>query len=170
MCDSGQDTGVAAVCGRSLDHVPDSRSPAIDAGDDSACGATDQRGVKRPLDGQNDGAVACDIGAYERVFVDPGLTLAIALNQPSYGPGDTLAVDVTAANPTGPETPADVYLGFMLPASAGPPLGCAGGDAKFPRLAEHVSVPAALPTTFVDDLILTICRARPQGTTQCSSR
>jgi hypothetical protein len=36
-----------------------SGSPAIDAGDDSACPATDQRGVTRPQ------GAACDIGAYE---------------------------------------------------------------------------------------------------------
>jgi hypothetical protein len=35
------------------------RSPALDAGDDSACPPTDQRGVTRPQ------GVACDIGAFE---------------------------------------------------------------------------------------------------------
>ena len=34
-------------------------SPAIDAGDDAVCPATDQRGVARPQ------GAACDIGAYE---------------------------------------------------------------------------------------------------------
>ena len=41
-------------------------SPAIDAGDDSACPPTDQRGVARPQ------GLACDIGAFELV---PKLTL-----------------------------------------------------------------------------------------------
>lgn len=42
-------------------------SPAIDAGDPAAggCPTTDQRGVTRPLDGNLDGVVACDIGAIE---------------------------------------------------------------------------------------------------------
>jgi cysteine-rich repeat protein len=46
-------------------------SPAIDAGDNASCPATDQRGVPRPF------GAACDIGAYERAAcgngqADPG--------------------------------------------------------------------------------------------------
>ena len=46
-------------------------SPAIDAVPEgvNACGTevvTDQRGVERPLDGDGDDVLACDIGAYEK--------------------------------------------------------------------------------------------------------
>ena len=40
-------------------------SPAIDAGDNADCPATDQRGEPRPQDGDGDGQPICDIGAFE---------------------------------------------------------------------------------------------------------
>lgn len=42
-----------------------SGSAAIDAGDNAACPAIDQRGWLRPLDGDEDGAAICDVGAHE---------------------------------------------------------------------------------------------------------
>ncbi len=44
-----------------------SGSPAIDAGDNSTCPSTDQRGVARPQDGDGNGSAICDVGAYEFV-------------------------------------------------------------------------------------------------------
>jgi CSLREA domain-containing protein len=47
-------------------------SPAIDTGTNDECFATDQRGVIRPQDGDNNGSAICDLGAYERE--DPNAT------------------------------------------------------------------------------------------------
>ena len=51
--------------GSTLTHLLLPDSPAIDAGDNSACAATDQRGVSRPIDGNNVPGAVCDIGAVE---------------------------------------------------------------------------------------------------------
>ena len=41
-------------------------SPAIDRAANITCEVTDQRGVARPQDGDSNGSVICDIGAFER--------------------------------------------------------------------------------------------------------
>lgn len=42
-------------------------SPAVDAGNNQACPASDQRGQSRPIDGNGDLLARCDLGAYEFV-------------------------------------------------------------------------------------------------------
>lgn len=51
--------------GNTWTHALLTGSPAIDAGDNVACPATDQRGGIRPVDGDGDNDPVCDIGAYE---------------------------------------------------------------------------------------------------------
>src|SRR5205085_4744977 len=46
-------------------HALPASSPAVDAGDNSACPQTDQRGLTRPFDGNFDGIAICDVGAFE---------------------------------------------------------------------------------------------------------
>ena len=46
-------------------YLPLEGSPVIDAGDNISCPATDQRGFRRPGDGDGDGLEICDIGSVE---------------------------------------------------------------------------------------------------------
>lgn len=51
--------------GSTLNHALGSSSPALDTGDNGSCASTDQRGVTRPIDGNNNSTATCDMGAFE---------------------------------------------------------------------------------------------------------
>src|SRR5438105_4377344 len=96
----------------------------------------------------------------------PPPTLGIALNSHTFTTGNVLRLDLTVANPLGPLS-ADIYVGAVLPSSAGPGLGCPMGDAiafasgssgvvvrcrsssaaSFPKFAAGAFIPAG-PITF----------------------
>ncbi len=56
---------LALNSGRTLNHALSSSSPALDAGSNTSCAASDQRGAPRPVDGLGDTFALCDIGAFE---------------------------------------------------------------------------------------------------------
>jgi hypothetical protein len=62
------DTGLANNGGPTRTHALVAGSPAIDTVTDGTCPppARDQRGVRRPQDGNHDGAAICDTGSFER--------------------------------------------------------------------------------------------------------
>jgi hypothetical protein len=55
-------------------------SPAVDAGENASCLMTDQRGIKRPQDGNGDGSAVCDIGAFEIGYYQLYLPVIVKLN------------------------------------------------------------------------------------------
>jgi CSLREA domain-containing protein len=67
-------------------------SPAIDSGDDSACPATDQRGVLRPFGDH------CDIGAYEYSLALTAIDDEVTTRQNTPVLVDVLANDVSGPN------------------------------------------------------------------------
>ncbi len=81
-------------------------SAAIDAGSNTVCAATpvnnlDQRGVVRPIDGEGNGSIICDIGAFEAPLTLPTST---PTNTPS-------------ATPTATETATPTMTPSLMPTS-----------------------------------------------------
>ena len=72
--------------GPTLTHALLAGSPAIEAGNPAspgsggnACEGADQRGVARPIDGNNDSVAVCDIGAFEFVVFTNTIFLPIVM-------------------------------------------------------------------------------------------
>jgi len=101
-------------------------SPAIDAGTNEGCPATDQRGVKRPQ------GASCDIGAYEfQTIADMGVTQSVS---PSAVIGGGEAVFTLKVTDNGPEAASGVEAQDALPPastliSAVPSQGSCSGSA-----------------------------------------
>ncbi|MGB5623761.1 MAG: choice-of-anchor Q domain-containing protein [Gammaproteobacteria bacterium] len=91
-------------------------SPAIDAGTNAGCPATDQRGVSRPVDGDGDASAICDIGAYEAPLFNAAnlaLTMSDAVDPVSVG--NPLSYTLTMTN-NGPSDASNVTVVDALPA------------------------------------------------------
>ncbi len=93
-------------------------SPAIDAGSNVGCPATDQRGVARPFDGNGDGTPVCDIGAYEyNIPPAPSADLSLSMTVDNAAPnvGGTITFTLTVRN-AGPDNATGVAVTDLLPA------------------------------------------------------
>ena len=97
-------------------HALGSASSAIDAGNNTGCPATDQRGVARPIDGDVDTIAVCDIGAYEAppaISVDLELTKTDSVDPVTVGGAFTYTL--TAIN-NSPDDASNVVVVDTLPA------------------------------------------------------
>lgn len=131
-------------------HALDHDSFAIDFGRDTNCITampaivSDQRGVTRPLDGDADGNVACDSGAYERQNANTDLVLTdLSLSASSVDINKEISIIVSAGN-TGPDVASSSRVDLVLPdeldfvsgsvaggvdcAKSGHTISCALGD------------------------------------------
>ena len=86
-------------------------SPAMDGGDNVGCPLTDQRGILRPVDGDNDGAAICDMGSYEarnQIMIsdvsvaegDSGMTSAVITVTLTPTSAQAITVDYTTVDGT----------------------------------------------------------------------
>jgi uncharacterized repeat protein (TIGR01451 family)/CSLREA domain-containing protein len=94
--------------GPTLTHLPLAGSPAIDAGDNDRCTATDQRGTTRTDD--------CDIGSVEASSADVAVAISAAPSPVVQGSNTTLTVTVSN---NGPADAAGVTAITTLPAAMG---------------------------------------------------
>jgi len=97
-------------------HALGNASAAIDTGNNTACPATDQRGVARPIDGDVDTIAVCDIGAYEAppvISADLDLTKTDSVDPVSVG--SAFEYNLTVTN-NGPDDASNVTLIDTLPA------------------------------------------------------
>lgn len=114
--------------GPTLTHALLGGSLAIDAGDNTGCPMTDQRGVLRPQGG------TCDIGAYERIpSGEANLSLTKADSVDPVILGNYIEYNLTVTN-LGPDSAASTTLIDNLPAgvsfvSATPSTGSCGHSA-----------------------------------------
>ncbi len=130
-------------------HALLSAGPAIDAGDNDGCPASDQRGAPRPWDGDGDGSAVCDIGAFEVAPLPSPTPTATPTASPTPTPISTATPSPTA-NPGETSTPAPTphtNRPAQLPATGGEPGSAFGWPAPAFALfaAAALAANAALP-------------------------
>jgi hypothetical protein len=115
--------------GPTLTHALLPDSPAIDAGNNVGAPTTDQRGNRRPRDGNGDGVAIVDIGAFEFALGQAGIEAvadAATVNE------DTTAnvIDVLA-NDTGPAGSTLIVNAVTQPAHGSATIGQGGNNVVY---------------------------------------
>ncbi|MFZ5856176.1 MAG: choice-of-anchor Q domain-containing protein [Chloroflexota bacterium] len=110
-------------------------SPAIDAGNNDICALTDQRGVTRPKDGDNNGTTICDMGSYEFTFVITSILRA----DPNPTSGNTVRFHVTFSEPVQNVDASDFILTTTGNMGASSITNVSGSDADYTVSVETAS-------------------------------
>jgi len=127
-------------------HALLSGSPAINAGTNTGCPATDQRGVGRPQ------GATCDIGAFEFAAT----VAAVALNGSTFHTGQQITYQGTFSPGFGP-TQVDIYAGAVLPdgttfaslVNSPSGIGIVIGPTPVPFSTNVTLAPLAVPFAYI---------------------
>ncbi len=139
-------------------------SPAIDAGTNSGCPATDIDGLPRPADGNGDSTSTCDMGAYEAGTMICGIAQG---NTYAFPHQSGVSIEVTTSGNLG-----CLYVDEMELNHPNATTGIQSGRYWLIRgLQSDKSTPATgftvnltLPTTFTPDGNDKVCRYSGSGT------
>jgi uncharacterized repeat protein (TIGR01451 family)/CSLREA domain-containing protein len=140
--------------GPTFTHALLADSPAVDAGSNAACPATDQRGVGRPIDGNGDGVPVCDIGAFEyqpppfAATLTPTPVTYTPTLVPSRTPTPTLSPTRT---PTLTPTPV-VFADLAITKTAAPDSPSVGTNLTYTLTVTNNGPSAATGVTVTDQL------------------
>jgi hypothetical protein len=132
-------------------------SPAIDAGDNTHCPATDQRGITRPL------GLYCDIGSYEAPYVPKVSSIVRAGTNPT----NAASVDFTVTfndNMTGVDT-TDFVLTTTDDISGASITGLSGSGASYTVTVDTGSGDGTLRLDVTDDDSILDHESNPLGGT-----
>jgi uncharacterized repeat protein (TIGR01451 family) len=132
-------------------------SPAIDAGTNTGCPTTDQRGDARPTNGDGSGLASCDVGAYEFPASSTNADLSVALGDAPdpVVTGQTLTYSATVRNLSASRESSNTWFRQALPAGANfvsaSPASCSNAsdtvDCDLGSLAEGASVAVTVRVT-----------------------
>jgi len=120
-------------------HALLSTSPAIDTGNNLSCESTDQRGISRPVDGDQDSTATCDMGAFEYVpptFPDvPWEHWAVYYVEAIYDAGLTTGYPDGTYRPQNPVTRAEMAVFLLKGMGITPPA--LDGSHPFSDISGH---------------------------------